>query len=70
MEAATIDAGGAAAESRPDAAAAPPTPAFFKELAAVVNAGTARGVVLAGEVHDLFHLKEPPPGSTGRGGRR
>ena len=69
MEAEAIDPEAPAQE---DAPAPPPTPPFFRELAGVVNAGTARGVVLAGEVHDLFHLAggaagaaavgEPDPG--------
>ena len=67
MEAETIEADAAPASGPPDAAGAPPTPGFFRELAAVVNAGTARGVVLAGEVHDLFHMKEPARGAEGVG---
>lgn len=47
-----------APDAEAPASAPPPTPAFFRELAAVVNAGTARGVVLAGEVHDLFFLAD------------
>ncbi|BAM02629.1 AAA family ATPase [Phycisphaera mikurensis] len=55
MEAETLPDDAVAA---PGAGAVPPTPPFFRELAGVINAGTARGIVLAGEVHDLFHLRD------------
>ena len=35
-------------------AQAPPTLAFFKKLAGIVNAGQSRSLVLAGAVHDLY----------------
>ena len=50
------------------AAAVPPSPAFFRRLAGIVNAGQARSVVLGGAIHDLFFApgggdsNKPAPG--------
>ena len=40
-------------------------PAFFSRLAQIINAGLARSIILAGEVHDLFF--SPTAGPDGRG---
>ena len=40
-----------------DSAPAAPKHDFFGDLARILNAGQARGVVLHGNVHDLFHIE-------------
>lgn len=36
----------------------PPPYRFFRDLARTLNAGLSRSVVLAGEIHDLYHLED------------
>lgn len=44
---------------------APPAPAFFTQLASIVNAGQSRSLILAGQVHDLFYAPTAtPPNAT------
>ncbi len=54
----------------PPPAPAPAQPVFFSRLAQIVNAGLARSIILAGEVHDLFFspTAEPDGRATGNGG--
>ena len=44
-----------------------PTPAFFTDLARLLNSGQTRAAVLAGNVHDLFPVTKPG-GAIGEGG--
>ena len=44
-----------------------PTPAFFTDLARLLNSGQTRAAVLAGNVHDLFPVTKPG-GAIGDGG--
>ncbi len=38
---------------------APPSYEFFKQLARIINSGQSRGVILQGNVQDLYHIPDP-----------